>query len=454
MNMIYYNIFVLLILFFCMAGHARAQVFDKEPHKRIATISKALKDSTRTNPEKFLPILTERLIAGISDPFEKVKIIHDWITTEIKYDTEPHLRYSDLIAETYEVLRHNRGICVGYSNVFNKMCGYANIESVSIVGVAKPWYITEEFLPEKFGKTNHMWSGVKINGKRYLLDLTWDAGYTYKGEFTFKYSTAYLFADPKVFITHHYPSDEGWQLLEKPYTWTRFRKTEFEEPVDKLQLTGKTIRGGISFSKLYNLNIPDINETAGFNISFSSNKAVTNELALELELSFDHMNIDQDMSAYESSSYFDKDSRTLTDPVTGVSLRGGSFNFEKIGAGLNLKYHLQNETSVLPFLKTGLSISTPFSFSGDRAMVTRESGRSERVYKIKNFGFLDQILYGVMISAGADLIKNERSENQYFPIMGIELRWLYTFNSIKLFENYDEGKSMFKSYSVNFMFYF
>lgn len=454
MKQINYHIIVFLAVFFYTADFTYGQAFDKEPDKKLLTISKALKDSTRVNPEKYLPILTEKLTSGISDQFRKVKIIHDWITTEIKYDTETYLRYSDLVSETYEVLRQKKGICVGYCNLFNKMCGYANIESVSISGVAKPAYITEKFLPEKFKKLNHMWNGVKIYGNWYLIDITWDAGYSSKGEFIFNYSTAYLFEDPQIFITHHFPEEEKWQLLKNPVSWTEFRYLEFEEQEDKLYLTKKTIRGGISFSRLIKSNIPDITETTGFNFSFSTNKGITNDLAIEAELTFDHLNIIQDLRSYQSSSYFTVNKNTYTDPVTGVSLAVGSFSLEKIGVGLNLKYHFQNETSVLPFLKTGLSVSTPFNFSSvEKGMVTKEYGGNEKIYRVKNFGFFDQILYGVLISTGADLVKKETSKNNYHPVLGIELRWSFMLNSIKLFENYDEGEGKIKTYSINLMLY-
>ena len=87
-----YHIIVYLAVFFFTVDFTYGQAFDKEPDKKLLTISKALKDSTRVNPEKYLPILTEKLTSGISDKFKKVKIIHDWITTEIKYDTETYLR--------------------------------------------------------------------------------------------------------------------------------------------------------------------------------------------------------------------------------------------------------------------------------------------------------------------------------------------------------------------------
>ena len=86
-------------------------------------------------------------------------------------------------------------------------------------------------------------------------------------------------------------------------------------------------------------------------------------------------------------------------------------------------------------------------------MITKEYGGNERIYGVKNFGFFNQILYGVLISTGADLVKKETSKNNFHPVLGIELRWSFMLNSIKLFENYDEGEGMLKTYSINLMLY-
>ncbi|MEZ4690391.1 MAG: hypothetical protein R3A12_09495 [Ignavibacteria bacterium] len=135
---------------------------------------------------------------------------------EIEYDNEIQLRRSELIRDTYDVLKTKRAICVGYCNLFNEMWGYANIEAVSISGVAKNVFMNEDNMPEKISGFKSPVSAAKIYGKWYLVDITWNAGYSYQKSFTFRYSTTYLFTDPQDFIKNHYPENEKWQLLKSP----------------------------------------------------------------------------------------------------------------------------------------------------------------------------------------------------------------------------------------------
>ncbi|HMR39592.1 MAG TPA: transglutaminase domain-containing protein, partial [Ignavibacteria bacterium] len=421
---------------FLLIGSSFGQVIEREPDERLLKISDSLRDSTRNNPKKYLPILTKELLANINDDFEKVKIIHDWITTEIEYDNEIQLRRSDLIRDTYDVLKTKRAICVGYCNLFSEMCSYAGFETVAINGVAKNSFENEYTLPVNFPGSNHQWNAVKIHGKWYFVDITWNAGYSYKRSFTFRYSTTYLFTEPQDFIKNHFPEKEQWQLLEKPVTWSEFRGLTFIDPVKKLSLNKYTLKGGINFSRMYNLYIPEMNESKGFNISFSMIKGITNELGFETELSYDHSQINQDLSSLLPSPYINTESNNYIDPNTNEQVTLGNFGMEKIGVGVNLKYHLVNETVLLPFLKTGFSIAAPFSFnSGQRGMIVRKDEGTE-VVRVKNFGFPEQLLYGVLISTGADLISREGGKMNYQPVLGIELKWSFTLNSLELFENY------------------
>ncbi|MBK8552675.1 MAG: hypothetical protein IPL53_17055 [Ignavibacteria bacterium] len=57
-------------------------------------------------------------------------------------------------------------------------CAAMNIECASIIGFVKTPNDKEEKLPEKFTGPNHQWSAVLIYGRWYLLDVTWDAGYS------------------------------------------------------------------------------------------------------------------------------------------------------------------------------------------------------------------------------------------------------------------------------------
>ncbi len=442
-----------LTIYIIAVNFTFGQISGKEPDSRVFNIQESLLDSTRANPEKYLPILTKTLLYNVTNEFEKVKIIHDWIATEITYDNEIYLRISDLVYKTNDVLTKKKAICIGYCNLLSKMCNYAGIENVSIIGYAKANTDNEESLPDNYTKPNHQWSAVKIYGKWYLIDVTWDAGYLLDDSFIFKYSTTYLFIDPEAFIKNHFPEDIIWQLLNKPVSWHEFREMKFTEPVNKLALNTMSIKGGISFSRLYNFNIPGISESKGFNFSLSLNKGITNELGMEMELSYDHMNINQDLNFLQSSPYFNIEKSTYSDPVNNGRLKVGSLGFEKIGAGINFKYHLQNETNLLPFLKTGFSVSLPFSLaSSEKGIAVNDEGSID-VLEVNNLGVFDQVLYGAILSLGTDFVRRDDSKKNYLPVFGIELKWSLMLNSLNLFKDYDEGENEFKSYSINLMFY-
>lgn len=112
---------------------------------------------------------------------ELVKAIHDYLCERLFYDTaayEEHLR-KEAAGQTISDYRlfSSAGafldsvgtgvVCEGYAKGFKVLCDRMNIPCVLIGGkVYKSNGLTE----------GHMWNGVKINGKWYLMDVTWDDG--------------------------------------------------------------------------------------------------------------------------------------------------------------------------------------------------------------------------------------------------------------------------------------
>lgn len=101
-------------------------------------------------------------IAKPSDSdYKKVKAVHDYVTKTMTYDyrylkdTEPdvsHLTYGGLI------LKH--GVCDAYSKSVKDLLNYMGVEAGVIVGKGKGG--------------DHAWNYVKIDGKYYYLDATWN----------------------------------------------------------------------------------------------------------------------------------------------------------------------------------------------------------------------------------------------------------------------------------------
>ncbi|MDR2536000.1 MAG: hypothetical protein LBD29_08230, partial [Treponema sp.] len=163
---------------------------------QVRKVPKELMDKVFTEPEAALPKVVASLIDGVSDQFLKAKILHDWICDTVAYDPDMYISGRIVDQDYVSVLKKKQAVCSGYTNLYNQMCGLANIESMGINGYSKgPGYTG------KIGKDiDHAWNGVKINGRWYLVDVTWDAGPMEKRTFIKRYSTAWLFVDSRSFL--------------------------------------------------------------------------------------------------------------------------------------------------------------------------------------------------------------------------------------------------------------
>ena len=103
--------------------------------------------------------------AGMSD-FEKIKAIHDWIVVNTDYDVAGV--NSGNIPETSFTAKGlfdtHIAVCDGYSKAFELMASLAGLEVNRVTGQAV-----------SSGKAvSHAWNQVKMDGKWYNMDVTWD----------------------------------------------------------------------------------------------------------------------------------------------------------------------------------------------------------------------------------------------------------------------------------------
>ena len=101
---------------------------------------------------------------GKSD-YEKIKIIHDYIIAHVTYDYEHLGTDYDLMYTPYAALINGTSVCQGYAVLTYRLMLLAGIDCRVITGDADNGSI---------GK--HAWNIVKLNGKYYYLDTTWDDG--------------------------------------------------------------------------------------------------------------------------------------------------------------------------------------------------------------------------------------------------------------------------------------
>ena len=156
------------------------------------------------------------------DPVLRVKALHDWVADRVAYDTPNYVahRVPDADRDALAVFRSRVGVCAGYAKLLAALGKVTGDDILYVVGDARSGNAPME------GEA-HAWNAAKLNGSWYLIDVTWDAGSGFDGEFKKEYSTEYLFTPPDQFAISHFPDAVKWQLLEPALSRAEF----FRRPV-------------------------------------------------------------------------------------------------------------------------------------------------------------------------------------------------------------------------------
>ena len=88
---------------------------------------------------------------------DKVMALHDYLIDYIEY-ADTHI-----VRRAYGALIEKKAVCQGYAQAFQKILSNLNIEGHTVIG----WNISNE-------PVLHEWNRVKLDGKWYYIDLTWD----------------------------------------------------------------------------------------------------------------------------------------------------------------------------------------------------------------------------------------------------------------------------------------
>jgi len=178
---------------------------------------------------EFVSLLAAYIDENSNCDFERIKKVHDWVTLNIRYDTQSYFsgRYSP--QDSNSVIRRGSGVCAGYADVFKMICDVLEIPCIVVSGFSRG-FGRRLFSVEDTSRSNHAWNMVTINGKNYLIDTTWNAGTVSSQSFQAKYITNYLFIDPAIFIYDHFPMNPAYQLLDPPLSSEEFTNLPFLKP--------------------------------------------------------------------------------------------------------------------------------------------------------------------------------------------------------------------------------
>lgn len=107
--------------------------------------------------------LIDYLVLDGKSDYEKLKAIYTWICDNVNYDSV-NLNDSDytLKYSAYAALIDKTAVCQGYAVLLYRLALMAGIDARVVTGTAKGG--------------GHAWNIVKLDGKWYHVDATWDAG--------------------------------------------------------------------------------------------------------------------------------------------------------------------------------------------------------------------------------------------------------------------------------------
>ena len=132
--------------------------------------------------------------------YQKIKIIHDYLIDTIEYegDLSKHNIY-----DVYGALVNKKCVCEGYAKAFQYLMNEIGIENTIVIGTGTNSRNQTE---------NHAWNYVKLNGKWYAVDVTWDDPIiTGGGKLTNKARYEYFLRGSNTMNANHFPSGKFTQ---------------------------------------------------------------------------------------------------------------------------------------------------------------------------------------------------------------------------------------------------
>lgn len=158
------------------------------------------------------------LTQDLTTEHEKFRAIFRWITDNIEYN-----KTAQNVADADKVVRKNKAVCQGFSNLLKEMCTVVNIPCESITGYTKTEIAD---INRKLKKTDHAWNCVKLYGKWYLVDVTWATSKlnVVNRKFVKEFDEYYYLTPPEKFILDHYPKEKKYQFLDRPVKKSVFVK--------------------------------------------------------------------------------------------------------------------------------------------------------------------------------------------------------------------------------------
>ena len=192
------------------------------------TYSTADESSNITVAGKVNEIIASEIDPGMSD-YERALVLHDWLIYNANYD------YTYTYYDAAGVLLYGKGVCDSYARAYLMLLTAAGIDCMIVTGKAG-----SDSDPAEWG--SHGWNLVKLNGKWYHVDCTWDD----PGEGGYERHTYFCVSD---------------ETIAKDHLWNNADDTTVDEglvvptaPGGELENDGSAMDYDISFTTIDELD--------------------------------------------------------------------------------------------------------------------------------------------------------------------------------------------------------
>lgn len=160
---------------------------------------------------------------GITNDYDKVVAVHDWVAKNICYDYDGLYGRTDEVEYiASDVLKSKKSVCQGFADLSAALLRAVNIPTRVVDGYALGIGSTSEWTDDIFDNEtiNHAWNEAYVDGRWIIFDATWDSGNAYENG-SYKYSdseVSYQYFDPTIEVfssTHYIVDEEGTEFLNQ-----------------------------------------------------------------------------------------------------------------------------------------------------------------------------------------------------------------------------------------------
>jgi hypothetical protein len=224
----------LFILLFSNFLFSQYEMIDK----KMDDIPKQFQNTTTT--------IANYITQNFTSEEDKIRAAFYWTASNISYDVAnmylPKIQTTD--EKISSALKTKKGVCMHYAEVLNAIVNQMGMKAYVIDGYTKQF--------GKIARLSHSWNACKVNGKWYLLDPTWGAGYVNEDVFYKKLNNNYFKPTTADFLKTHMPFDYMWQLNEKPIT-----NDDFYKDITESELIANPYDFNAAIVEFEALSVPD-----------------------------------------------------------------------------------------------------------------------------------------------------------------------------------------------------